>query len=365
MKPKYLFIDDESGGATDALLHGFNDTKLISVRQLSIDKNDCFESISDKIISEYRANCFDGIIVDLCLDGEGENSMNFKAPSLAQQIRTRSSEGAFPLFPIVLCSTMEKVDSFYMKDRASHDLFDLYFNKDAAAKVSARLASLAEGYRLLNSDKRSVLDVLGRPDSEILDTRIIDYLSNGSLSSFDVACFVLKNLFLFSGLLIDETIVASRLGVDLKLSEGWSRLEDALNDCRYRGVFCGGWKRFWADKIDDFFVKLSGGTPYQFLPALERVEILAKNGFDGIIPAKPIEYNHSSVFDTVCVCSNRPMDSMEGIPVEDSLDLKPWQEHHYVSFFAVASGDYPAAKLGGEGIKLFNEKREAIRNGEA
>ena len=109
----------------------------------------------------------------------------------------------------------------------------------------------------------------------------------------------------------------------------------------------------------------SHGTPYQVMTANERIEVLQKAGYDNLIPAKPIQYNNSTYYDTVCLVSNRPMDSMEGIPIEDIMSMKPWQENHYVSFFALAKGDYSESKVCNTGIKRFNEIKLSIKDEQA
>lgn len=364
MTVKYLFIDDEAGAPTKALIDGFNDTGLVYVSSLSFQKNESFENVC-KMIGEGLINGnYDGIILDLCLDGTGANSLYFKAPPLAQQIRTLSSEGKIKHIPVVLCSTNENYE-LYIKDSTSHDLFDSFINKTTISfeKESLKLQSLAEGYKLLN-DNRLKEVYLNRTDFEALDDRVIDFLSGEKLSSFDIAQRILKDLFYYSGILIDEYVMAARLGIDIKTSSiGWNKLKEELKRfASYNGVFSKGWSRFWADKVNAFFMEQSEGNPYQIMTANERVEILQKAGYDNLIPAKPIQYNNSTYYDTVCLVSKCPMDSMEGIPVEDIMSMKPWQENHYVSFFALAKGDYPEGKVCNAGIKRFNDIKLLIKD---
>ena len=361
---KYLFIDDEAGSPTKALIDGFNDTGFVNVSYLSFNKNESFEDLCRKISDGLINQNYDGIILDLCLDGTGTNRLYFKAPPLAQQIRTLSSEGKIKQIPVVLCSTNENYD-LYIKDSASHDLFDSFINKTTISfkEESLKLQSLAEGYKLLN-DNRSKDVYLDRVDFEALDDRVLDFLSGEKLSSFDIAQRILKDLFCYSGILIDEYIMAARMGIDIKSSNiGWNKLKEELTSfAKYKGVFSKGWSRFWSDKVNAFFMEQSGGNPYQIMTASERVEILQKAGYEGLIPAKPIQYNNSTYYDTVCVFSKDPMDSMEGIPVDDIMSMKPWQENHYVSFFSLAKGDFPEGKVCCAGIKRFNEIKLLIKD---
>lgn len=366
MMPKYLFIDDETGTPTKAFLDGFNDTKLLEVESLTLSKGEPFEDVCNGIKDEFTNHRYDGVLIDLCLDGTGANSLAFKAQPFAQQIRTWASEEKMPQIPVVLCSTLGKYD-IYRKDSASHDLFDYYFDKTDVnfKRESLRLKSLSEGYQLLNKKGVTAEEYLGRNDLEIIDAKIIDFLKGQSV--FETARRIIKDVLPYSGILIDEYVVAARMGVNLNESKDeWDKLMAAIaGENFYKGVFSEGWSRFWADKVNAFFMKLSGGKPYQIMSAVERIEMLKANGYDGLIAAKPIEYNNSSYFNTVCCYSGLPLDSMEGIPVEDRMSLMQWQESHFVSFYFVAKGDYKVENLSQEGVKKMQEIKQRISDEQA
>ena len=368
MKPRYLFIDDEVGQPTKALLDGFNDTGLVSVESLSIAKDESFDSINDKLQSEYAKEGFDGILIDLCLDGTGANSLKFKAPPVAQQVRTLASENKLSHLPIVLCSTIEN-EILFQNDSSSHDLFDYYFNKaDLNFKKEAeRLQSMASGYQTLNKKDAAIETVLGRTDVDALDSKLLDFICGNMMSSFDVAQRIIKDMFRYSGLLITERIMAARLGVDIEKSgEAWAKLMDkVLAQAEYKGVFSFGWHRYWSDKLNAIFMKISGGAPYQIMSAEERVDVLSQTGFNGLVVAKPISFNQSTYYNTVCIYYKRPLDAVEGIPVEDSMNLKPWQENRYVSFLAVAKGDFKEERIGMAGKKRMEEIKQRIQDEQA
>lgn len=367
MKRRFIFLDDETGGPTTSMLDGFNDTNLIEVETLKLGKLESFETVCDKIINQSKIQRIDGLMLDLCLDGAGENSMNFKAPALAQHIRTKTSEGVLPYCPIVLCSTRDNFESFYKRDRASHDLFDYTFNKTTGdfGEVAVRLQTLAEGYEMMNTEGKKVERVLGREVYNI-DDRVIAYLREESLSPFDVAQFVIKELLQMPGILIDEYTLAARMGVDMEASgAAWIRLNEKLKKVSsYCGIFADGWNLYWADLVSAFFMNLTGGNPYQIMNARERVETLQKAGFDGLEAAKPIKFNNSTYFDTVCQYYKKPMDSMEGIPKEDTIKIKPWQEHKYVSFFALATGSYLEKNVCVEGLKKYADIKKHLEHGQ-
>lgn len=363
MVPKYLFIDDETGAPTEALLDGFNDTKLVEIESMTLSKGEPFEEVCNRIKDEFTNHRYDGVLIDLCLDGTGVNSLAFKAQPFAQQIRTWASEEKMPHIPVVLCSTLENYD-IYRKDGASHDLFDDYFDKTDVdfAKESIRLKSLSEGYQVLNRKGVTTEEYLGRKDLDVIDGKIIDFLKGQT--SYEIARRIVKEVLPFSGILIDQPVAAARMGVSIKDSgEGWKKLRNAIaEEAAYNGVFCAGWRRFWADKVNSFFMKLTDGKPYQIMNAAERVEVLKNNGFNGLVAATPIDYNNSSYYNTVCCHSGLPLDSMEGIPVEDKMSLMQWQENHFVSFLFVAKGDYREENLCQEGLKKIKEIKQCLRD---
>ena len=270
-----------------------------------------------------------------------------------------------PQIPVVLCSTLGNYD-VYRKDSASHDLFDYYFDKTEVNYKceTARMKSLAEGYQLLNKKDVKVEEYLGRKDIDEIDDKVIDYLRGPS--TFDIARRIVKDVMPYPGLLIDKHTVAARMGINMDESKGWPKLKDAIySQAEYQGVFSAGWKRCWTDKVNAFFMSLSEGKPYQILSAEERVSILERNGFEGLVPAKPIEFNNSSYYNTVCYYSGLPLDSMEGIPVEDRMSLMPWQENHYVSFLFVARGDFKEERLCQEGLKKKQEILHRLQDEQA
>ena len=49
MIPKYLFIDDDTGSVTKALLDGFNYKKLVNISPLTPCKDEPFEKVCNRM----------------------------------------------------------------------------------------------------------------------------------------------------------------------------------------------------------------------------------------------------------------------------------------------------------------------------
>jgi hypothetical protein len=339
-KPKYIYIDDENDGSITSLINGFNDTGLIEVHQLSIEKGLSFSVLESLIKSKITDESYDGLLIDLRLDGEGPNQLEYSAISISSELRTICARNELKSFPIILCSTLDKIKETYKSDKTSHDLFDYTFRKSEKPnyeRFSIKLKALAEGYKGLPCDANSLNTIFKRDDLKNLDQRIFERFYNQDIIvPYDFAHFIVKTLFHSTNPLIKETILAARLGVNIEASgENWTVLLSKFEDCKFNGVFSNGWNRWWADLSNTKLKEISGKN-FSFLKADERVTILKEVfGVNGIVAATPIKLNVSSEFWTICEATKRPLDPMEGIKVRLSHELKAWQEPKYISLYAI------------------------------
>lgn len=338
-RPKYIYIDDENDTSIESLIRGFNDTQLVEVERLQISRSLDFSILKNMIINKIEKEYFSGLLIDLRLDGEGPDSLDYSAISVSSELRALSARKEIISFPIVLCSTIGKMKETYKSDKPSHDLFDYSFKKDESIdfeKFSKKIKSLANGYRELSKGEFSLNTIFNRVDLKSLDQRIFDRFYNQDvIVPYDFAYFTVKTLFHCTNPLIKETTLAARLGVDItKSGNAWMDLKDQFENCKYKGLFSDGWDRWWADLLNTFFKNLSE-KKFSFLKAEERVEILQKTlGIKNLIPAKPIHFNASSEFWTICEALKLPLDPLEGIKIKLSHELKPWQEPKYMSLYA-------------------------------
>jgi hypothetical protein len=337
MKSKYIYIDDESPDALKSIVNGFNDIDLIDVELLDLTKTKSFDQLKGTILEKNP----DGLIIDLRLDGEGPNRLNFPATTLAQDLRTMAASGSTRSIPIILCSTSAKMRSTYDVDKSSHDLFDYKFEKSLTPewlKFSKKLQSLSCSYNWLSERTRSIDEILNRNDLQLLDSRIFERFADKEVQNQvnDIAQFVIKELFHHPGVLIKENVLAARYGIDIeKSSEGWAKIKiDLLNPCKYSGVFSDGWERWWADNTESIFSKITGGLRLQELNAIQRIDKLRKIGFENLVPASPLPYCKSTEFWTICEAYKKPLDPLEGFKIYETDEPKPWQEPKYISFGA-------------------------------
>jgi len=340
-KPRYLYIDDENGSSEISTLNGFNDTKIVEVARFNLSAFRDFGSLKKELERSCNNNEFDGLIIDLRLDGTGEERTEFNATAITSELRSISARGDIRSFPIVLCSTEEKIKQTYDSDRTSHDLFDYKLSKSNSEpnwlKISTKLKSLADGYNWLQTSKREPAEIIGVSNLGIIDERIIPKLLEFSVV-YDYAHFVTNNFFHQTNPLINERILAARLGVDLVKTpaEVWVNLSISILDgVRYKGLFAEGWKRWWADGLVDWFNQISG-EKLAFINAEKRVEILKnKTGLQELVHATPLKFCTSTEFWSICEGYKVPIDPLEGFKIHTTSDLKPWQEGKVISLLAI------------------------------
>ena len=188
-----------------------------------------------KHIATSATLSFDGIIFDLRLDLNINNNqpIAYRGISLAQELRTLATEGAIKDIPMVLFSDSEKLKKSYQYDDTGHDIFDLKYRKDYPNRknypiIRQEFISLAKGYQTLQKT-RDITTILGIKKIDLLDFRVIDHIETelqpDKVPIHEYARFVLKELILITGLLIDKDILAARLGIDIKNTpeEEWNK----------------------------------------------------------------------------------------------------------------------------------------------
>ena len=369
MQYRYLYIDDIRADDTEQSI----DTPKSLARGLSVDGIEIeyrhvFEFENDNFIKLNLSN-YDGLLLDLRLDeykdANGKHS-EFTATEFAQHIRTLVTKKELEKdLPIVLFSTDDKLQQVYATDLSSHNLFDRYLTKvDTPDNASKKLYSLAKGYKTIDNLKLSYLLDDGQFDMDNfkqtyiprlinlenlfdLDSRVFSRFSeNGErIPAHEYAQVILKDLIYVTGSLINEDILAARLGIDKNNSNDWEKVKEFFEPSKYKGVFSDGWNRWWMFEIDNLFESTTG-TYLSYLDASQRVEVLnEKLGLSELVVAEPITLNTSTRYTTICKAFERPLDEMEGFRVYSSKEPKQWQEYEYASLEAFAVGKVDEKKI--------------------
>jgi hypothetical protein len=290
---------------------------------------------------------YDGLILDWRLDkiaNSESKRATFRAAALAQEIRTRATEGEYRDLPIVLWSTYENLKVSYYADDTSHDLFDYKHHKDklgdSADAVRKELLSLAEGYKRIRATEGAMgkMKKMLTLEDEVynkLDPRFTQrFLPNQSVPAHEYARFILKEAILKPGLLISEGLLAARLGVDAESSSDWKALLQKLpSNAKYKGAFHEAWPRWWSYLVEkEWWRSLAPKLrPLSRLPADKRVELLKRfTELEGLVAAQPIKEYYWTRFQTLCEYHQKPLDPIDGVIIREE-EPQPWQQRRYIS----------------------------------
>ena len=166
----------------------------------------------------------------------------------------------------------------------------------------------------------------------------------------------LKEVIRKPGPLVQEKLLAARLGVDIERSIDWGDLiSKFFGESKYTGVFSDAWDRWWMDLVLERF-KLLTGKRLASLNAQQRVSsLIDATNLKKITPAEPIDKSVSSTFWTICEYFKKPLDPLEGFKIHYIKEPKPWQDQMYLSFEAAAE------RLGlKDGLKVNTREAERL-----
>lgn len=344
MAINYLYIDDDSSDRANGTVQGLKKGGHIEV--FLSQPESTWEQQIQFIEEKQKEDKLDGLIIDLRLDdyanAKDGAKANYRGTSLAQEIRTRQKEGGVKEFPIVLFSGNDKVTQSL--ENSGKDLFDICIEKDSITNDDIyeklfvpKLYALADGYSIIKESAEDLSKVLN-VDIDIVDERFISELSNLITNPPHVfARFLLDELLLKQGLLVDEFTLAARLGIDIEQSaKDWKKILKSLENAFYRGVFWQGWNRWWMPIIEKWWTEVINTETYlRSTPAVERIEFIKKElKLSGIYPAEKIEKSSSEEFWTVCKGYNKALDPIDGLMIDGQENLYPWQDPDYVSIDA-------------------------------
>ncbi|MBD3628289.1 hypothetical protein [Cyclobacterium sp.] len=352
---KILYLDDEKDDLVLPIKRKLESTGKLEIKW---DKPDFYESEVGNLLDSLSH--YDGLLLDLQLNGPQEDGkqVKYQAPTIAQTIRTYATEGKIKDIPIILCSTEARIKETYDKDFTSHNLFDWTFlKKDINDETIEKIICMCNGYSLIVDKKGDFEEILKRKVSEIDERVFSRFMSKKSTPpSHEIARVIFKDLVQPIGLLVDENILAARLGIDIAKSADTKKVFETFNDQKYRGVFSECWPRWWSDLIVETFEKITGKS-LAVLNAKERVDAIKQSlRLNNIVSASPEELNSSTDFWTICQVSKNPLDPFEGYRINMREEPKPWQEYSYASLIS-----FVGRKAQKEGIEVHPLDEERLK----
>jgi len=343
MATRYLYVDDDELKTLESFasrVKGTHGDFDIDVKQPADFDHNVLRLI--EMLEDY-----DGIILDWRLDmlpDESGKSFPLRAGAVAQEIRTRQTEGVKEM-PIVLWSTDSKLTGSYYGDNTSEDLFDRRHDKqevmDSSQRIRNELTSLVVGYRKISGciDAEQGLDKsvfnLAEEHHDAIPTSLDGHLfSTRQRAAHVYARLILERLIYVPGPLISEELLAARLGIDREQSPDWQNLLAVLpGEAKYNGPFSEAWPRWWATLIErKWWQAASPDSPrLSTLGASARVSRIREiTTLNNLTAAQPILDFYSDRYRTVCEFTRRPLDTVDGVTIDEKEPM-PWQERRYLS----------------------------------
>lgn len=350
MSTRYLYIDDDKYGALEELIE---ELEFHSGEQLKIDHK---QTRPMKVVAQiFKDGNYDGLLIDQKLDAVNEEgvSAGYWGTSLAQDLKTEMTQGNIPHAPMVLLSNEAVYVQYFDKDENAHNLFDYTLGKTAistsdsfARQSSFILLGLAEAYHIAlnevmpNIGREDNLEVLLKPllqwDEQAFkfcDKRFIEHVRSKIKDVHSVISLILNSLVRSAGVLVTETMLATRLGVEIESSQDWDALKEILKDGKYRGVFSDIKERWWFSKIEDWWYDNNvHSNVLRSLTATERVAAISDfTGLINLVPISPKYKNgkQSEKFWVNCVVSDTPLDPADAILVSKP-ELMSWEQPLYL-----------------------------------
>lgn len=346
MAIRYYYIDDDPMQTIQETAKGLStsSTKL----KITPFQHQPWKEELDFLVEEQDQ--FDGLILDWSLKNKNNSGdePDFDVEALAQQLRKLMTERKHikKNFPIVLCSAHHRFQKLFGKLLSSHDLFDIVYEKDQFNdnhhQVILELTELAKGYQIISqkiSDLSAVKaneSILNAPDKSLIDYRIWDYLLiliTEEKPPYEIARFIINKLIRTNGPLIDEYLLASRLGVDIlskPKSDDWAKLLKKITTFKYNGPFNIAWERWWMSGIFDWWENTFGcalGT----LSGPEKIAQLNQKFKLQLSPAIKTAKSKSDYFWVVCKETLAPISIDDAFLLSPSIDKTPWEDDSYIS----------------------------------
>lgn len=348
----YLTVEGESGLTTE----------------FQLVQHQALEEMASTILERHP----DILALDYRLD-DSQDGVRYKAGPLAQQLRDHASELPNDDFPIVLLSHENIIQEQYGHDLTTHDLFDRVYAKEELAthkqRIGKELLALIEGYKqIINTlgDGTRLLQLLGLSDDE----RGAALLNNQELRGWQelkaphlLAKKIIRNIIDRNGLLLDPCSVLARLGIAKDSPDADAFLTTLeIDNASYRGIFHGGWKRWWSHRIE-VFGEQACGDELGNLTAKERVECWNRLFNLKLEAAKSRWTQSDETFPSfACASCAHPTEKIHSVAAFDHAPS--FVERKRICWQCIATGVYED-----ENKRLIPEDAEAyivekIKNGE-
>jgi hypothetical protein len=291
-----------------------------------------------------------GVLMDVDLSAvAGEHGTGL---GIAQDIRGKQKAREIADYPIIRLAGPKPVERIVGGDPSSDDLFDLRISKNELVRdcpsVQLRLTGVKRVYDQLlgfaSLDDQAFGTLLGltpQQREEWSHPALHSRLADGHRTTAHVASGTfMRGLILSAGLLIDETLLAVRLGLDRQGSgEAWSQLRKRMQDFKFKGAAHGEFERWWARGLEDWWLGISGGNSLASLTVSQRHELLCNHfRLNGLLPLTMPKGSAGERPWRLCTLNLEgdepqyvPIDPSESVRVTPRVDQPPWVDPQYAA----------------------------------
>lgn len=357
----FFYIDDNPPSLSKGIINDLD--SVASIKVVLSEAKPWMEEIA-----MLQSEQYDGLLLDWKLG----SIVKYDAEALASHIRTLISSGAIQKdIPLLLCSATTDFKKIFARDQSSHSLFLSIYTKSEIANNSEQIAvemnDLAEAFKQIQSNDFKKEDLLLVPEKIRIDLRLegeISALLDNTIPH-NLVQFLLSEVINKPGPLINEYILAARLGVDTQKSEDWNNLlSQHLSTFKYGGILSNGWKRWWAEGIEKWWESEISTSSLRSRSAKQRVKILIeKTGLKGLVHAEKDKFCFGTEFWTICVATKHPLDPTDGLRIIPKTPMLPWQEEQYISPHGLLDDGFELLKNNNLKLNpLEYERWEKIRN---
>lgn len=283
-----------------------------------------------------------GVLMDVDLSNEMGRQQT--GPGMSQDIRVAQQKKTIPAFPIVRFSFRHKIIENIGRDSSSDDIFDLKIEKDGLSDegpcsiTRSKLIGVRQIYDALEAGEADLPKLL-----RLSDDLWSQWGSSAFQSDFDLGDRVhlkaspLVRMMVHPGLLIDEDILAFRLGVDPAASTNWQKLKEKLAEYAYSGIAGDCFVRWWARGIEEWWQdNLGAEVPLAGCNISQRVELLSKH-FGKLAPLKMPKGSMGERPWRYCLLTNEkhqeviPVDPAKAVRITPRSPMPSWLDPLYAA----------------------------------
>lgn len=297
------------------------------------------DGLRQKLHAAIDEGIYNLVIVDYRLDdvANSETAAGYRGGTVAAGLREM-----FPLCPVVLLTTEDKLRKWLLHKPTVADLFDLQVMKGDLIKlaqrrrIAARLEDLAKGYSILKQRGDgeytwgTLRDLLNATSAEG-DSLITLGEGSGPPQGPEIPSWLLHQLLPFPGLLLDSNELRVRLGLT-ETAFRKDEVQDLIKELKYQGLFSATLgDRWWRSRLQALLTSLgtTEGAP-------ERSRLIAERTDVRLQPEKCVWCSDSHV-RRVCALCSKAVDFRHFLARR--VGSRPtWAEPDAVCYLCIATG---------------------------